>query len=50
MANWQFKNINFNYYFSLGLTHGKFWGKWYVVPFKTVPTIIHENTSRYGIR
>ncbi len=31
------------YYFSLGLTHGKFWGNWYVVvvPFKTVLTILY---------
>ncbi len=27
-------------HFSLGLTHGN-WGNWYVVPFKTVPTV-HE--------
>jgi hypothetical protein len=32
--------LSTNYYFSLGLTHGKFWGNWYVVPFKTVPTIL----------
>jgi hypothetical protein len=34
-----------DYYFSLGLTHGN-WGNWYVVPFKTVPTV-HENSYRY---
>ncbi len=32
-------------YFSLGLTNGN-WGNWYVVPFKTVPTV-HENPYRY---
>jgi hypothetical protein len=43
--------VNFNYYFSLGLTHDEFWGNWYV-PFKTVPTrdirnSVHEKGTEF---
>jgi hypothetical protein len=41
------KKKNVRLLFLFRLTHGN-WGNWYVVPFKTVPTV-HENPYRYYV-